>query len=368
MRQNTLGKSGIDVSVMTVGCWSFGGGTYWGEQTQGDVNNVVHAALDLGATAFDTAEVYNGGASETSLGIALKGKRDKAVVISKISPSNCADVRVRCTASLRRLGTSFLDVYMLHWPINKLALEHFTKDAGTLAAPPSVESTFAQLAALKKEGLIRSIGMSNFGPKQMAEVAATGVQADVNEITYNVVSRAIEPAIVPYCLARDIALVGSMGIQQGLLAGKFGSADEVPPPQAHSRHFAHWRGDWKKWVERHPGHPRNATAGAANETRHGEPGCEREVFACIDAMRKIAADLHLTMSQLAIAWILKKPFIASTLVGARNLDQLKQNIEACSLDIPDSAAAAIDAASQPVLDALGANPDYYEQNEKSRIF
>jgi aryl-alcohol dehydrogenase-like predicted oxidoreductase len=353
---------------MIVGCWSFGGGAYWGGQAQSDVNAVVHAALDLGANTFDTAEVYNAGASETSLGIALKGRRDKAVVISKISPSNCADVRAHCAASLKRLGTDYLDVYMLHWPINKLAIEHFSKNAGTLAAPPAIESACAQLAALKKEGLIRSIGLGNFGPKQMAEVVATGVQADVNEITYNVVSRAIEPAIVPCALAHDIAILGSMGLQQGLLTGKFASAGDVPPPQAHSRHFAHGRGDWKKWIERRPGHPRNATAGASNESRHGGPGCERELFAAVNAMREIAATNGLTMPQLALAWILKKPFMAGTLVGCRNVAQLKQNIGACTVEISDELAAAVDAASQPVLDKLGANADYYEAGAKSRIF
>jgi aryl-alcohol dehydrogenase-like predicted oxidoreductase len=368
MKYNPLGKSDITVPALTVGCWAFGGGTYWGAQDQRDVDAVVHAALDLGVNCFDTAEVYNAGASETALGAALKGRRDKAVVISKIAPSNCADVRAHCTASLRRLGTDYLDVYMLHWPINKLALEHFTKDAGTLSAPPTIASAYAQLDALKKEGLIRSIGMSNFGVSQMAEVVATGVRADVNEITYNVVSRAIEPEIAPYATAHDIAIIGSMGLLQGLLTGKFATADDVPPPQAHSRHFAQWRGDWKTWVERHPGHPRNATAGTTNESRHGEDGAEAETFAAVDAMRRLAADAGITMTQLALAWILKKPFMASTLVGSRNIAQLRENIAACETEISDDLAAAVDAASAPVLAKLGANADYYEQGTKSRIF
>ncbi|MDR0536063.1 MAG: aldo/keto reductase [Puniceicoccales bacterium] len=368
MKQNPLGKSGINVSAMTIGCWPFGGGTYWGAQAQADVDRVVHAALDLGVNAFDTAEMYNGGASETSLGLALKGsRRDKAVVISKISPSNCAEgnVRKHCVASLQRLGMDYLDVYMLHWPINKLALEHFTKDSATLAAPPTIQSAYAQLAELQREGLVRSIGMSNFGAGQMAEVVATGVRVDVNEMPFNVVSRAIEPVIAPYCLKHDIAIIGSMGLQQGLLAGIYEDADSVPPPQAHSRHFAHWRGDWAQWVARHPGYP---NAGTGNETRHGENGCEAETFATVSGLRDIARRLNITIAQLSIAWILKKPFMASTLVGSRNTDELRQNIDACAIEISDEIVAEIDALSQPVLDALGANPDYYEANEKSRIF
>ncbi|MDR2862847.1 MAG: aldo/keto reductase [Puniceicoccales bacterium] len=348
MKKNKLGKSGIQVSAMTVGCWAFGGGEYWGKQDQSDVDAVVHTALDLGANTFDTAEVYNNGESERSLGVALKGHRAGAVVISKISPSNCHDVRKHCLASLQRLGMDYLDVYMLHWPINKLAIEHFTADKTTLAAPPTIESAYAQLAALKEEGLIRAIGMSNFGRKQMAEVLATGVQVDVNELTYNIVSRAIEAEIAPYCLENQISVIGSMGLQQGVLAGKYKTPEEVRPHQAHSRHFPEFRGQ--------------------GTARHGEAGAEKEIFAVVDRLREIAASLHIGVGQLAIAWILKKPFMASTLVGSRNIPTLKENIAACTVEIADDVEALIDEISQPVLDILGNNPDYYENTAKSRIF
>jgi aryl-alcohol dehydrogenase-like predicted oxidoreductase len=348
MKQKKLGKSDIFVSTMTVGCWPFGGGEYWGEQSQKDVDNVVHAALDLGVNAFDTAEMYNEGESERSLGIALKGRRDKAVVISKIGPSNCHHVRKHCIESLQRLGMDYLDVYMLHWPINKLAVEHFTSDKSIIATPPTIEEAYAQLDELKKEGLIRSIGMSNFGRTQMEEVVRTGVQIDVNEMSYNIVSRAIEAEIAPYCIANNISIIGSMGLQQGLLAGIYKTADDVPPHQAHSRHYPDFRG--------------------AGTSRHGEAGAEKEMFEVVDQLRKIADDLHLHIAQLAIAWILKKPFMASTLVGSRNISELKMNVEACSIEISDETEALIDTISQPVLDILGNNPDYYEHSSKSRIY
>jgi aryl-alcohol dehydrogenase-like predicted oxidoreductase len=348
MKKVTLGKSDIHVSAMTVGCWAFGGGDYWGEQTQSDVDAVVHAAIDLGANTFDTAEIYNNGESERSLGIALKGRRSDAVVISKIAPSNCHRVRKHCEESLRRLGTDYLDVYMLHWPINKLAVEHFTSDRDTLAAPPTIEEAYSQLDALKKAGLIRAIGMSNFGRRQMEEVIATGTQVDVNEITYNIVSRAIEAEIVPFCQEKNIGIIGSMGLQQGILTGKYKAPEEVRPHQAHSRHFPEHRGQ--------------------GTSRHGEPGAEKEIFALIAQLSSLADSLHLPLSQLAIAWILKKSFIASTLVGSRNLETLKANIAACSIEISDETELLIDKLSQPVLDILGNNPDYYEHSSKSRIF
>jgi aryl-alcohol dehydrogenase-like predicted oxidoreductase len=348
MRKVKLGKSNVSVSAMTVGCWPFGGGAYWGEQSQKDVDNVVNAALDLGVNAFDTAEMYNDGESERSLGKALKGRRNEAVVISKISPSNCRNVRKHCLESLQRLGTDYLDVYMLHWPINKLAVEHFTSDKNVIESPPTVEYAYAQLDALKQEGLIRSIGMSNFGRRQMEAVLATGVQIDVNEMPYNIVSRAIEAEIAPYCMENNIGIIGSMGLQQGLLAGIYQTVEDVPPHQAHSRHFSQERGK--------------------GTSRHNEAGAEKEIFEVVDQLRGIAAGLHIHIAQLSIAWILKKPFMASTLVGSRNMDELKMNVAACTLEISNETEALIDRISQPALDILGNNPDYYEHSSRSRIF
>ncbi len=348
MKKVKLGKSDIYVSTMTIGCWPFGGGEYWGEQSQQDVNNVVCAALDMGVNTFDTAEMYNDGESERALGKALNGRRDEAVVISKIGPSNCHNVRQHCVGSLQRLGMDYLDVYMLHWPINPLAVKHFTSNEKIIESPPTVDEAYQQLAELKREGLIRSIGMSNFGRKQMEEVVATGVQVDVNEMPYNIVSRAIEAEIAPYCMEQNISIIGSMGLQQGLLAGIYQTADDVPKHQAHSRHFANHRG--------------------GETSRHDEDGAEEEIFEVVDQLRKIAGDLNIHIAQLSIAWILKKLFMTSTLVGSRNTDELKMNVKACTLEIPDEIEALINKVSLPVLDKLGHNPDYYEHRSKSRIF
>lgn len=348
MKKRKLGKSDIEVSAISIGCWSFGGGEYWGNQSQDDVANVVNRALDLGVNTFDTAEMYNNGESERSLGKALKGRRNEAVVISKISPSNCNNVRKYCIESLQRLGMQHIDVYMLHWPINKLAVEHFTSDISRINNVPTIEEAYSQLQDLKREGLIRAIGMSNFGCTQMEEVVSTGIQVDVNEMSYNIVSRAIEVDVVPYCTQNNISIIGSMALQQGLLAGKYKTADSVPPYQAHSRHFAHERGK--------------------GTSRHYEAGAEKEIFKAIEQLSIIADELGTQMSQLAIAWILKKPFIASTLVGSRNISQLTMNLNACLLEISDETEKWIDAISQPILHVLGGNPDYYENSAKTRIF
>ncbi|MDR1155597.1 MAG: aldo/keto reductase [Bacteroidales bacterium] len=348
MKTVKLGESDISVSKITVGCWSFGNGEYWGKQLQKDVDETVRLALDMGVNTFDTAEAYNEGESECALGKALNGRRHEAVIISKINPSNGKNVREHCVKSLRRLGTDYLDVYMLHWPINQLSLQHFTADSSIIDAPPTIGEAYDRMNELKKEGLLRSIGVSNFGCTQMTEVRETGIHPDVNEITYNIISRGIEAEIAPYCMEHNISIIGSMGLQQGLLTGKYAHPGDVPKHQAHSRHFADFRG--------------------RETSRHGEDGAEKEVFEAIDELRQISGQMGVSMSQLAIAWILQKPFITSAIVGVRNVNQLKVNIEACLLTVPRKIELLIDKISRPVLHKLGNNPDYYEHSSKSRIF
>lgn len=349
MKMRRLGRSDIEVNPIGMGCWAYGGGEYWGEQSQKDVDNIVRKALSLGLNLFDTAEAYNDGASEESLGKALKGIRHEAVVCSKVSPSNAGPETLRrhCEASLKRLGMDYLDVYMLHWPINLISLKHFTEDKGILSEPLSVQGAFETLIALQKEGKIRHIGVSNFGAVQMAEAKATGANIILNEITYNIFSRAIEKDIVPFCLDNDIAVVGSMALQQGLLAGIYAKADDVPHHQAHSRHFRQERG--------------------MGTSRHNGSGAENEIFEGIGQLKDIASELNVHIAQLAIAWVLAKPGIKCTLVGSRNIKELEANVKAGLLSLNDEIVSKIDVISQPVLLRLGYNADYYESDENCRI-
>jgi myo-inositol catabolism protein IolS len=349
MNMRRLGKSDIEVNPIGMGCWAYGGGEYWGEQSQKDVDDLVHKALDIGLNLFDTAEVYNNGASEESLGKALKGIRHKAVVCSKVSPSNASKevLRNHCEASLKRLGMDYLDIYMLHWPINYTAMKHFTGDKNILSNPPSTKEAFETLIALQKEGKIRHIGVSNFGVKQMAEARATGANIIINEIAYNILSRAIEKDIVPYCLDNEIAIIGSMALQQGLLAGIYAKADNVPFNQAHSRHFRHERG--------------------MGTSRHNGNGAEEEIFEAVSQLKDIAMELGIHIAQLAIAWVIAKPGIKCTLAGSRNTNELEANVKAGLLTLNDEIIKKIDAISEPVLKKLGYNPDYYESDENTRI-
>jgi aryl-alcohol dehydrogenase-like predicted oxidoreductase len=338
------------LSRIGIGCWPFGGGEYWGEQNQKDVDAVVRLAVEKGVNVFDTARMYNAGASEISLGKALKGLRDKAFVISKVSPAKAyrKALKEECEISLRNLGMDYLDMYMMHWPINPLGIKHFTADPEIIAHPPATEEAFAALGELKKEGKIRHIGVSNYGIKQLKEAASFCSEIDVNEIPYNIISRAIEAEIMPYCAEQGIEIISSMTLQQGVLTGIFKTADDVPPHQAHSRHFAQERG---KGV-----------------SRHYEAGAEEEVFRTLALLRELSAGLGVSAAQLSVAWVLANPRIACALIGSRNEKELDENIRASELTLPGEVLAEINQVSLEVLKKLGNNPDYYENSKESRIY
>ncbi len=331
MEKRKCGKSSIQVSVLGIGCWSYGGGDYWGPQSQSDVDAVVHKALDLGINYFDSAEAYNEGRSEESLGKALKGRRGEAIIGTKISPSNTQPsvLRSHCEASMRRLQTDYIDIYMVHWPITRY----------------SVEDAFATLMELQSEGKVRSIGVSNFGVQQLTQALSTGARIDVNQLCYNLLSRAIEVEILPLCRRHDIGIFGYMPLLQGLLADKYSTADEVPPMRSRTRHF---RGD-------------------RPESRHGEAGAEDETFEAIAGIREIAKEIDIPMEQLALAWATARPGITSILVGTRNISQLQDNTEAASVSLSSETIKRLDDLTEPLLEILGSNPDYYLGGEDKRV-
>ena len=350
MEMRRLGKSDILINPIGMGCWSFGGGDYWGRQDQDDVDNIVHKAIENGINFFDTAEMYNEGKSEQSLGIALKGIRSKVIVCSKISPSNASSSRMKihCEESLKRLGTDYIDIYLLHWPITPSSVRSFTNDTEIIKNPPTTEEAFSALRDLQKEGKVRYTGISNFGLNQMKEALNTGADIITNELPYNILSRAIEKEIMPFCISSDISVVCSMGLQQGLLAGIYNDPSEVPPKQARSRHFNNERG--------------------AGQSRHMGEGAETEVFEVIKSLKKISYEQNISPAQLALAWILSKPGIGCVLAGSRSIKELEDNLQAGAITLDKKLIEEIDYISEPVLKKLGFNPDYYENSENGRIF
>ena len=345
VEKRQCGQSGLWLPALGLGCWAFGGGEYWGEQSQDDVENTVRRAVELGVTYFDSAEAYNEGRSEASLGLAIRGlPRDGLLLGTKISPSNTRPrtLAEHCEASLRRLRTDYIDLYMVHWPIAPHAIAHFGGDGGC----PSVPAAFETLARLRREGKVRYVGVSNFGREYLEEARFAGGEVVVNELPYNLLCRAIEWEILPYCRGRGIGVIGYMALMQGLLADIYPTLDHVPLWQRRTRHFSPTR--------------------AGEFCRHGEDGAEEELTEALAAVRKITAGLGMTVPQIAVRWAIAGPGIACTLVGARNRAQLEANVRAAAEPLEPAIVELLGAATEPLLQKLGRSFDYYEHTDRDR--
>lgn len=348
MESRRCGTSDLTLSAVGLGCWSFGGGAYWGGCDQADADAVVRRAIELGVTYFDAAEAYNEGRSEASLGKALAGvPRDRIIIGTKVSPSNCyaRTLPAHCEASLRRLGVEYIDLYMIHWPIHPHSIRHFTNDEDVLRTPPTTAEAFAALRALRDQGKIRHIGVSNFAEPRLEEALAICPDIVVNQLPYSVLTRASELGIVPLCRARGIGVIGYMTLLQGVLADLYPTLDDVPPYQARTRHF---------------------NAKRSPLIRHGETGAEAETNAALDGLRRIAKETGMIMPALAIKWALAGSGIACSLVGARKVSKLEEIVRAAAHPLPAGIIQKLNAITQPVLDALGSSFDYYESAANNR--
>lgn len=339
------GHSGPRLPILGIGCWAYGGGKYWGAQHQGDVDAVVRHALDHGCNFFDTAEVYNDGASETSLGLALRGvPRDQVVICSKISPANVGpeNLEAHCDASLRRLQTDYIDLYLVHWPITAHSIQHFATDGGTV---PSVPEAFAGLQRLQRAGKIRHLGVSNFGPAKLTEALATGARIAVNELPYSLLARAIEAEVLPFCRRLGIGVLGYMTLMQGVISDTYAALADIPEMRRRTRHF-----DSRK----------------TSLARHGTNGVEAETATALHAIREIARREAMTTPELGLKWALACPDITSCLCGSRNVAALQENIEAARERLSPAIIAELNRVTQPLADKLGPSFDYYENLANDR--
>ncbi len=325
MRYRLIGTSGLRVSTIGFGTWALGGGFPWGLQDQADALEALRAAYEEGVTLFDTAPAYGDGAAERLVGEALASVRDRVVIATKAPSEELAPkaLKAACDRSLENLKTEHIDLYQIHWPNSKI----------------KIEDTFAALVELRSAGKIRAFGVSNFGVKDLAPcVAQPDYLPAANQLAYNLLFRAIEYEIQPFCVKHNIAILCYSPLLHGLLSGKFLSADDVPPERARTRHFSSKR----------------------PHTRHGEPGAEAETFAAIDEIRKAARELDEPMASVSLSWLLMRPGVASVLVGARNAAQARRNARAGNLAIPPALDQRLTKVTEPLKKKLGRNPDLWE--------
>ncbi len=329
MKYRRLGTTNIEASVIAMGCWAIVGDETWGPQEEKQSLDTIAASLDAGANFFDTAEGYGAGYSEEMLAKALAGKRDRAVIASKVSRSHLtADgIRKSCEASLKRLGTDRIDLYQIHWPSRSIPLEE----------------SMRALEALKGEGKIRAIGVSNFAVKDLDDLlAVAGVET--NQLPYNLLFRALEFEVLPKCVEAGIGVLCYSPIAQGLLTGKFKTADDVPEGRARTRHFSKSR----------------------PQVRHGEDGAEEETFEAIDEIRRIAQDAGAPMERVALAWLVAQPGVTSALAGARTPRQARDNAAAGDLELSPETLSRLAKATDKVKAKLGPNLDMWQAESRMR--
>ena len=322
MKYAELNGTDLRVSRIAFGCMStVGSQTYSGLEEQQAIET-IRSAMDAGITLFDTARAYADGESERLLGKAIRGRRDQVVIASKPQGPTLArdELLAECDQSLSDLGVDHIDLYQIHWPRHTVAWDE-TADA---------------MLRMRESGKVRHIGVCNFGTDDLTQWLDLA-PCTTNQLAYNLLYRAAELEMVDLLEKHDLGILCYSPLAQGLLAGRYGTADEVPTGRARTRHFA----------------------GSRAEARHGEGGQEEMTFAAIASIQQIAGELGIPMGTLALAWLLAKPRVTSVLVGASRPDQVARNVEAADVDLPADAVRRLDDATSGLRDALGPSLDMW---------
>lgn len=329
MQYRNLGRTDLKVSTVCMGCWAIVGDFTWGQQDEKDAFAAIHAALDSGINFFDTAEMYGSGYSEELLGRALRGRRDQAIIATKVSGAalNRRAMRKACEVSLYRLETEVIDLYQIHWPNWKIP----------------IDKTLASLESLKSEGKIRAYGVSNFGKRDLTGLLSKGA-IESNQLPYSLLWRPIEDEVQPLCVENSISILCYSPLCQGLLTGKFRSLDQVPEGRARTRLFSNDR----------------------LQARHSEPGCEAETLEALEKIRKICKSVGRPMGEVALAWLLAQPGVTSVVAGSRNARQSRANAKAADLVLPSEVMAELTAAGEKVKEKIGNNIDPWQAQSRIR--
>lgn len=320
----------ISISPLALGTWALAGDKFWGAQAEADSIATIHAALDAGITLIDTAPAYGEGLSEAIVGKALRDRRDRALIATKISEADMSRSRViaSCEASLQRLGTDCIDLLQIHW----------------LGHGEQLEEVIATMEALRAAGKVRALGVCNFGPASLSRLRAVGTGWITNQLAYNLLWRAIEFEIAGVCARAGLGILCYSPLMQGLLSGRFHTADEVPAGRTRTRHF---RGDREM-------------------SRHGGAGCEALTFATIDRLRQIATELDEPLADVALAWLIHRQGVQSVIFGARTPRQITENISAARLRLSPAVLNQLDAATEELKQALGPDADLWAPESRIR--
>lgn len=323
MEYRRLGASGFTVPVLSFGTGTFGGrGDFfgaWGDTDAVQARRLVDICLEAGLTMFDSADVYSGGAAEEILGAAIRGRRDQVIVSTKATfrsgdgPNDVGSSRFHliraCEAALTRLGTEYIDLFQLH---------------GFDALTP-VEEVLSTLDDLVRAGKIRYVGVSNFSGwhlmKSLAAADRYGYPRYIaNQAYYSLVGRDYEWELMPLGIDQGVGAVVWSPLGWGRLTGKLGRSRPIP-----------------------------AVSRLHNTADDGPPVADEYLFRVVDALEAVARETGKTVPQIAINWLLQRPTVANVIIGARNEEQLRQNLGAVGWNLTPEHVALLDAASAVTL-------------------
>jgi aryl-alcohol dehydrogenase-like predicted oxidoreductase len=318
-----LGNSGLKVSSLSFGAATFGGGNKFfgamGSSGVEEAKRLIGICLDSGINLFDTADVYSDGLSEQVLGQAIQGKRDELLISTKATfrlgtgPNDAGSSRYHlirsCEGSLKRLGTDRIDIYHLH---------------GFDALTP-IDEVLYTLDTLVRSGKVRYIACSNFSGWHLMKSLAISethgwAKYIAHQVNYSLVGRDYEHELMPLALDQKLGAMVWSPLGWGRLTGKIRRGQPLP---AESR--------------------RHETAEA------GPPAPEEYVYKVVDAIDAVAKETGKSVPQIALNWLLRKPTISSVIIGARNEEQLKQNIAAEGWRLTPGQISKLDEASAPPI-------------------
>src|ERR1700761_5545600 len=324
MEFRRLGNSGLKVPVLCLGAATFGGeGEFfraWGATDVAEATRLVDICLEAGVNLFDTADVYSQGRSEEILGQAVAGRRDKVLISTKATfpmgsgPNEFGSGRYHlvhaCEASLKRLGTDYIDIYHLH---------------GFDGTTP-VEETLDTLNTLVRAGKVRYIACSNFSGWHLMKSLAVSDRYGwsryvAHQVYYSLVGREYEWELMPLGLDQRVSALVWSPLGWGRLTGKIRRGKPLPE-----------------------------TSRLHKTAEQGPPVDDEYLYKVVDALDALAKETGKSIPQVALNWLLQRPTVASVIIGARNEEQLKQNLVAAEWNLTAEQVATLDKASavQPV--------------------
>ncbi len=322
MEYRQLGNSGLRVPVLSFGTGTFGGGTdffkAWGNTEVKEAVRLVNLCLDAGVNLFDTANVYSNGMAEEIFGKAISGLRDKVLISTKATfpmseqvndyGSSRLHLIKSCENSLRRLGTEYIDIYHMHG-----------FDANT-----PIEETLKALDNLVQSGKVRYIACSNFSGWHLMKSLSISERYGwskyiAHQAYYSLVNRDFEWELMPLAIDQKIGTIVWSPLASGMLSGKYRRNRPIP---------------------------QDARVAQGGSPVPGEVIDNERLYKIIDRLDEISNETGKTIAQISINWLLQRPTVSNIIFGARNEEQLKQNLDAVGWNLTVDQVKSLDDASE----------------------